>query len=215
MTCADEVLDKDNVERPGVAALSTIRSARRRRRRPRPRPHPPRTKAIDEARNNPAAAARHGVICHGHRGQQRRAGSRRRQRPPPRRRSSVRGPGVKVRVVDSSTLMDPEGAHPHGMRPAKFAQLFTGTVDVIPVARLPPGGDPPARAGPGPGTGVEQGTATTPFDVTVGSTVSGYHLVMYAVNNARRLPREAVGVLEWCGRRRIGREVSSCFSSSC
>jgi xylulose-5-phosphate/fructose-6-phosphate phosphoketolase len=97
----------------------------------------------------------------------------------------------------------------------KFAQLFTGTVDVIPVARLPPGGDPPARAGPGPATGVEQGTATTPFDVTVGSTVSGYHLVMYAVNNARRLPREAVGVLEWCERRRIGREVCSCFSPSC
>jgi sugar phosphate isomerase/epimerase len=46
-------------------------------------------------------------------------------------RCSVRGPGVKVRVVDSSTLMDAEEAHPHGMRRANLpsaGQLMAGEI---------------------------------------------------------------------------------------
>jgi xylulose-5-phosphate/fructose-6-phosphate phosphoketolase len=36
---------------------------------------------------------------------------------------------------------------------------------------------------------VEQGTTTTPFDMTVRNMASQYHLVMDAINNAKRLRR--------------------------
>ena len=46
---------------------------------------------------------------------------------------------------------------------------------------------------------IEQGTTTTPFDMTVRNKASRYHLVMDAINNAKRLPRGAADLKAWCG----------------
>ncbi len=45
---------------------------------------------------------------------------------------------------------------------------------------------------------IEQGTTTTPFDMTVCNRASRYHLVMDALNNATRLPRRATDLKQWC-----------------
>ena len=45
---------------------------------------------------------------------------------------------------------------------------------------------------------IEQGTTTTPFDMMVRNQASRYHLVMDAINNARRLPRGATELKAWC-----------------
>ena len=44
---------------------------------------------------------------------------------------------------------------------------------------------------------IEQGTTTTPFDMMVRNQASRYHLVMDAINNARRLPRGATELKAW------------------
>ncbi|WP_230466627.1 hypothetical protein [[Actinomadura] parvosata] len=48
---------------------------------------------------------------------------------------------------------------------------------------------------------VEEGTTTTPFDMTVRNRASRYHLVMDAINNAKRLPRGAGDLMAWCERK--------------
>ena len=45
---------------------------------------------------------------------------------------------------------------------------------------------------------IEQGTTTTPFDMVVRNQVSRYHLVMDAINNARRTVSGATELHKWC-----------------
>jgi xylulose-5-phosphate/fructose-6-phosphate phosphoketolase len=115
-------------------------------------------------------------------------------------------PGLTVRVVnvvDLMTLIRPKD-HPHGMDPTLFTELFTDTVDVVFAFHGYPGaihqlvhGRPDADRFRVRGF-IEQGTTTTPFDMTVRNKASRYHLVMDAINNARRLPRGATELKRWC-----------------
>ncbi|AVT41608.1 phosphoketolase [Plantactinospora sp. BB1] len=117
-------------------------------------------------------------------------------------------PGMKVRVVnvvDLMTLVRPRD-HPHGMSPTLFTELFTDTVDVVFAFHGYPGaihqlvhGRPDADRFRVRGF-VEEGTTTTPFDMTVRNRTSRYHLVLDAINNARRLPRGAAELSRWCER---------------
>ncbi len=97
--------------------------------------------------------------------------------------------------------------HPHGMSETRFTELFTDTVDVIFAFHGYPGaihqlvhGRPDADRFRVRGF-VEEGTTTTPFDMTVRNRASRYHLVMDAINNATRLPRGAADLKEWCLRK--------------
>lgn len=55
------------------------------------------------------------------------------------------------------------------------------------------------RTHPAPGPHrIPEGTTTTPFDMTVRNRASRYHLVMDAINNAKRLPRGATELKQWC-----------------
>jgi xylulose-5-phosphate/fructose-6-phosphate phosphoketolase len=108
-----------------------------------------------------------------------------------------------VNVVDLMTLPRPKD-HPHGMSPTLFTELFTDTVDVVFAFHGYPGaihqlvhGRPDADRFRVRGF-VEEGTTTTPFDMTVRNRASRYHLVMDAINNARRLPRGATELKTWC-----------------
>jgi len=115
-------------------------------------------------------------------------------------------PGFKVRVVnvvDLMTLIRPKD-HPHGMSETLFTELFTDTVDVVFSFHGYPGaihqlvhGRPDADRFRVRGF-IEQGTTTTPFDMTVRNKASRYHLVMDAINNARRLPHGAADLKAWC-----------------
>lgn len=108
-----------------------------------------------------------------------------------------------VNVVDLMTLPRPKD-HPHGMTPTFFKELFTDTVDVVFAFHGFPGaihqlvhGRPDADRFHVRGF-IEEGTTTTPFDMTVRNRASRYHLVMDAINNARRLPPGASELKEWC-----------------
>jgi xylulose-5-phosphate/fructose-6-phosphate phosphoketolase len=115
-------------------------------------------------------------------------------------------PGFRVRVVnvvDLMTLPRPKD-HPHGMSPTLFTELFTDTVDVVFAFHGYPGavhqlvhGRPDADRFRVRGF-IEEGTTTTPFDMTVRNRASRYHLVMDAINNAKRLPRGATELKAWC-----------------
>jgi xylulose-5-phosphate/fructose-6-phosphate phosphoketolase len=115
-------------------------------------------------------------------------------------------PGLKVRVVnvvDLMTLVRPKD-HPHGMSGTLFTELFTDTVDVVFAFHGYPGaihqlvhGRPDADRFRVRGF-IEQGTTTTPFDMTVRNRASRYHLVIDAINNAKRLPRGASELKAWC-----------------
>ncbi|MCA2213166.1 phosphoketolase family protein [Jidongwangia harbinensis] len=115
-------------------------------------------------------------------------------------------PGLRVRVVnvvDLMALSRPKD-HPHGMDPTLFTELFTDTVDVVFSFHGYPGaihqlvhGRPDADRFRVRGF-IEQGTTTTPFDMTVRNKASRYHLVMDAINNAKRLPRGATELKHWC-----------------
>ncbi|WP_432839541.1 phosphoketolase family protein [Dactylosporangium sp. CA-092794] len=111
-----------------------------------------------------------------------------------------------VNVVDLMTLPRPKD-HPHGMSQTQFTELFTDTVDVVFAFHGYPGavhqlvhGRPDADRFRVRGF-IEEGTTTTPFDMTVRNRVSRYHLVMDAINNARRLPPGATELKEWCERK--------------
>ncbi len=115
-------------------------------------------------------------------------------------------PKLKVRVVnvvDLMTLPRPKD-HPHGMSPTRFTELFTDSVDVVFAFHGYPGaihqlvhGRPDADRFRVRGF-IEEGTTTTPFDMTVRNRASRYHLVMDAINNAKRLPRGAAELKAWC-----------------
>ncbi|PRY33015.1 phosphoketolase family protein [Pseudosporangium ferrugineum] len=115
-------------------------------------------------------------------------------------------PSLKVRVVnvvDLMTLPRPKD-HPHGMSETMFTELFTDSVDVVFSFHGYPGaihqlvhGRPDADRFRVRGF-IEQGTTTTPFDMTVRNKASRYHLVMDAINNSKRLPRGASDLKAWC-----------------
>jgi xylulose-5-phosphate/fructose-6-phosphate phosphoketolase len=108
-----------------------------------------------------------------------------------------------VNVVDLMALLRPTD-HPHGMDATLFRELFTDHVDVVFAFHGYPGaihqlvhGRPDADRFRVRGF-IEQGTTTTPFDMTVRNRASRYHLVMDAINNAKRLPRGATALKQWC-----------------
>ena len=108
-----------------------------------------------------------------------------------------------VNVVDLLTLPRPKD-HPHGMDETTFEELFTDHVDVVFAFHGYPGaihqlvhGRPDADRFRVRGF-IEEGTTTTPFDMVVRNRASRYHLVMDAINNARRTPAGASELKAWC-----------------
>ena len=108
-----------------------------------------------------------------------------------------------VNVVDLMTLPRRKD-HPHGMDATLFNELFTDHVDVVFAFHGYPGaihqlvhGRPDADRFRVRGF-IEEGTTTTPFDMVVRNRASRYHLVMDALNNARRTPPGASALKEWC-----------------
>jgi xylulose-5-phosphate/fructose-6-phosphate phosphoketolase len=108
-----------------------------------------------------------------------------------------------VNVVDLMTLPRRKD-HPHGMDETLFNELFTDHVDVVFAFHGYPGaihqlvhGRPDADRFRVRGF-IEEGTTTTPFDMVVRNRASRYHLVMDALNNARRTPPGASALKEWC-----------------
>ncbi|WP_345713984.1 phosphoketolase family protein [Kineococcus glutinatus] len=108
-----------------------------------------------------------------------------------------------VNVVDLMALPRPKD-HPHGVDETRFRELFTDAVDVVFAFHGFPGaihqlvhGRPDADRFHVRGF-IEEGTTTTPFDMTVRNRASRYHLVIDALNNARRLPPGASDLEEWC-----------------
>ncbi len=108
-----------------------------------------------------------------------------------------------VNVVDLMTLPRRKD-HPHGMDETLFNELFTDHVDVVFAFHGYPGaihqlvhGRPDADRFRVRGF-IEEGTTTTPFDMVVRNRVSRYHLVMDAINNARRTPPGASELKAWC-----------------
>jgi xylulose-5-phosphate/fructose-6-phosphate phosphoketolase len=118
-------------------------------------------------------------------------------------------PGLRTRVVNVVDLMclpRPKD-HPHGMDETLFTELFTDHVDVVFAFHGYPGaihqlvhGRPDADRFRVRGF-VEEGTTTTPFDMVVRNRASRYHLVMDAINNARRTPAGASELKAWCQER--------------
>jgi xylulose-5-phosphate/fructose-6-phosphate phosphoketolase len=111
-----------------------------------------------------------------------------------------------VNVVDLMTLPRRKD-HPHGMDETLFKELFTDHVDVVFAFHGYPGavhqlvhGRPDADRFRVRGF-IEEGTATTPFDMVVLNRVSRYHLVMDALNNAHRTPTGASDLMAWCERK--------------
>ena len=111
-----------------------------------------------------------------------------------------------VNVVDLMALSRPKD-HPHGLDPTFFRELFTDHIDVVFAFHGFPGavhqlvhGRPDADRFRVRGF-IEEGTTTTPFDMVVRNRASRYHLVMDALNNARRTPRGASEVKAWCEQR--------------
>jgi xylulose-5-phosphate/fructose-6-phosphate phosphoketolase len=117
-------------------------------------------------------------------------------------------PGMKVpvvNVVDLMTVRRPQGPS-SGMSPTLFTEVVTDTVDVVFAFHGYPGaihqlvhGSPAADRFRLRGL-IEEGTTTTPFDMTLRNRASRYHLVIDAINNARRLPRGPSDLKEWCER---------------
>lgn len=116
-----------------------------------------------------------------------------------------------VNVVDLMSLLRVRD-HPHGMDETLFKELFTDHVDVVFAFHGYPGaihqlvhGRPDADRFRVRGF-VEEGTTTTPFDMVVRNRVSRYHLVMDALNNARRTPPGASDLKAWCEERLAAHE---------
>ncbi len=108
-----------------------------------------------------------------------------------------------VNVVDLMTLPRQKD-HPHGMTERFFKELFTDHVDVVFAFHGYPGaihqlvhGRPVADRFRVRGF-IEEGTTTTPFDMVVRNRASRYHLVMDALNNARRMPPGASDLMAFC-----------------
>ncbi|MDK7734014.1 phosphoketolase family protein [Propionimicrobium lymphophilum] len=115
-------------------------------------------------------------------------------------------PQIKIRfvnVVNLTSLYRPKD-HPSGMSTQHFKDLFTDDVDVIFAFHGYPGaihqlvhGRPDADRFRARGF-KEQGTTTTPFDMVVRNEIDRYHLVMDILNNAKRVPDNAIKLYRWC-----------------
>ena len=108
-----------------------------------------------------------------------------------------------VNVVDLMCLPRPQ-AHPHGLGDTYFRELFTDRTDVVFAFHGFPGaihqlvhGRPDADRFHVRGF-IEQGTTTTPFDMTVRNRASRYHLVMDAIERAKRTPVGSSALIAWC-----------------
>ena len=108
-----------------------------------------------------------------------------------------------VNVVDMMALVRPRD-HPHGLSTEAFTALFTDSVDVVFAFHGFPGavhqlvhGRPAAGRFHVRGF-IEQGTTTTPFDMTVLNEISRFHLVMDALNNCTTEPPGAAELHAWC-----------------
>jgi xylulose-5-phosphate/fructose-6-phosphate phosphoketolase len=108
-----------------------------------------------------------------------------------------------VNVVDLMALIRPKD-HPHGMSEVLFSELFTDSVNVVFAFHGFPGAVHQLIHGR-PDTDrfhvrgfIEQGTTTTPFDMTVKNRVSRFHLVMDAIHNSPHKPRGSADLLSWC-----------------
>jgi xylulose-5-phosphate/fructose-6-phosphate phosphoketolase len=111
-----------------------------------------------------------------------------------------------VNVVDLMALIRPTD-HPHGMSEVMFSELFTDSVNVVFGFHGFPGAVHQLIHGR-PDTDrfhvrgfIEQGTTTTPFDMTVKNRASRFHLVMDAIHNSTRTPPGSADLLAWCARR--------------
>ncbi|MGI8434379.1 MAG: hypothetical protein ACR2LE_06550 [Nocardioidaceae bacterium] len=115
-------------------------------------------------------------------------------------------PHLRVRVVNVVDLMalPRRKDHPHGMSETMFKELFTDSVDVVFAFHGYPGaihqlvhGRPDADRFRVRGF-IEEGTTTTPFDMVVRNRASRFHLVIDAINNARRTPPGATQLKAEC-----------------
>jgi xylulose-5-phosphate/fructose-6-phosphate phosphoketolase len=108
-----------------------------------------------------------------------------------------------VNVVDLMTLFTPD-THPHGMGATRFVELFTRNTDVVfafhgyqrAIHELVHGRPDPERFHV---RGFrEEGTTTTPFDMTVRNGISRYHLCIEALRRAPRMADRAAPLIEAC-----------------
>jgi xylulose-5-phosphate/fructose-6-phosphate phosphoketolase len=115
-------------------------------------------------------------------------------------------PDLTVRVVNVVDLMTlpRQKDHPHGMSESDFAALFTEDVDVLFAFHGYHGaihklvhGRPMADRFHVRGF-IEQGTTTTPFDMTVLNEISRYQLVEDVLNNTKATPANAQELREHC-----------------
>ncbi len=115
-------------------------------------------------------------------------------------------PHLRVRVVNVVDLMalPRRKDHPHGMSETMFKELFTDSVDVVFAFHGYPGAIHQLMHGR-PGADrfrvrgfIEEGTTTTPFDMVVRNRASRFHLVIDAINNARRTPPGATQLKADC-----------------
>jgi len=115
-------------------------------------------------------------------------------------------PELKVRVVNVVDLMSlsPQQYHPHGMSNELFHELFTDTAPVIfafhgyvrIIHDLVHGRPYPARFHV---RGfMEEGTTTTPFDMTVLNEMSRYHLAMEAVKRVYQMHNGTGAFIAYC-----------------
>jgi xylulose-5-phosphate/fructose-6-phosphate phosphoketolase len=112
-------------------------------------------------------------------------------------------PELRVRVVNVVDLfsLDSRVDHPHGLEPAAFTQLFTDSTDVVFAFHGYPGviHDLVYRR-PNPDRFhvrgyIEEGTTTTPFDMTVLNRISRYDLAIEALRRAPRVSSQAPDVI--------------------
>jgi xylulose-5-phosphate/fructose-6-phosphate phosphoketolase len=115
-------------------------------------------------------------------------------------------PELRVRFVNVADLMGltPHSLHPHGLREYDFEAIFGREKEVVVAFHGY------ARAlhqllhgRPNPGRFhvhgfMEQGTTTTPFDMTVLNRMSRFHLATDALRRSRRRPPGAAACVEYC-----------------
>ncbi len=115
-------------------------------------------------------------------------------------------PGLAVRVVNVVDLMTlaTSDAHPHGMSPARFTELFTANTQVVFAFHGYPGAVHQLLHGR-PNSGRfhvrgfrEEGTTTTPFDMVVLNQTSRFHLAMLALKYAARAVDDGEALIRDC-----------------
>ncbi len=118
----------------------------------------------------------------------------------------VKLPELSTRVVNVVNLMSLplQKVHPNGMDETVFSEIFTDQTDVLFAFHGYPGAVHQMIHGrPNPGRFhvrgfIEEGTTTTPFDMVVRNRASRYHLVIDALNNAKRTPAGSADLKAWC-----------------